>query len=296
MKLAILGPEERPYGDLRILKEAKKVFDIVTYFPISKIVVESNEKFEINYRGKSLLDYDAVIPRIPGSYMRFGMLLLEYLKDYTILPIDPKAVFYTHNKFMTLIALSMADVPIPDTYLSLKRSSLEKILDKIKYPAVLKLVYGMKGKGVMFADSKQSALSIADTLESFKVPIFVEEFLKNPGEDIRMFVIGGEVFAAMKRKAQKGERRANVSIGGIGIGYEPEEEEEKIAVRAAKALGMGIAGVDVLKSKNKPYVIEVNVYPGLKGIENATGKNVAKRIVEYVKELAEEVYSNKEKV
>ncbi len=288
MKLAILAPEERAYSDLRLFKEAKKIFDTVTYFPISKIVVESNEKFDITYKGKSILDYDAVLPRIARSYMRFGMIVLDFLKDYTILPIDPKSVFYTHNKFMTLIALSMADIPIPDTYLSLKRTSLEKILDKIKYPAVLKLVYGMQGKGVMFADSKQSAMSIADTLEAFKQPIFVEEFLKNPGEDLRLFVIGDEVFAAMKRKAKKGERRANVSIGGIGENYEPDEEEERIAVKAAKALGMGIAGVDVLKSKNKPYVIEVNVYPGLKGLEAATGKNVAKRMVEYMRDLVEE--------
>lgn len=289
MKLAILGPEERTYSELRLLKEGKRVFERVTYFPLSRILVSMGKEMEITYRGKNLLDYDAVLPRIPGSYMRFGMLVLEMLRGSEVaLPIDPRAVFFAHNKFATLIALSFENVPVPLTYLSLRRSALENLLNEIKYPVVMKVAYGCKGKGVMFADSRESALSVADTLESFRQPIFVEEYVKNPGEDVRAFVIGNDVFAAMKRIAKPGERRANVSIGGRGEAYEIGEEERKIACKAARALGMGIAGVDLLGSGRKTYVIEVNVYPGLKGIEAATGKNVAEGIVKYVKSLCEE--------
>ncbi len=285
--MALLGPEERRYSELRLLKEAKEVFETVTYFPISKLVLEFDEKeVKILYRGKNILEYDALLPRIPKSYMKFGYLLLCFAREQKIpMPISPESVLYTHNKFLTLIALAQANVPIPKTYLSLKRATLEKILENIKYPVVLKLLYGCAGKGVMFADSKESAISIMDMLEAFKQPVFVEEFIKNPGEDIRAFVIGEELVACMKRKAKKGERRANIAAGGIGEKYEAGNEEKDLALRAAKALGMKVAAVDILPGKKK-YVIEVNVYPGLKGIENATGINVARKIVEKVYELA----------
>lgn len=289
MRLALLGPEEKGYSDLRLLKEARQVFDTVSYFPLEKIVIEFNDEFNILYRGKSIMDFDVILPRIPGAYMEIGYTLLKFLKKLGCkLPIEPEALLYTHNKFLTLIMLAKASLPLPDTYLSLKRAPLEMILENVKYPVVLKILHGCQGKGVMFADSKQSAVSIMDTIEAFHQPVFVEEYIKNPGEDIRALVVGNEVIASMKRKAKKGERRANISIGGKGEVYELSEEEKEIALKAAKALGMGIAGVDLLKEKGKkPFVIEVNVYPGFKGLEGATGKNVAKEIINYMKELAE---------
>ena len=288
MKLALLGPEKREYSDLRLLKEAKQVFDNVTYFPLQKIVMEFNEELNIFYRGKNITEYDVILPRIPGNYMEIGYTLLKFLKSAGCkLTISPEAVIYTHNKFLTLIMLAKALVPVPSTYLSLKRSPLEMILEKIKYPVVLKILHGCQGKGVMFADSKQSAVSIMDMLETFRQPVFVEEYVKNPGEDIRALVVGDKVVVSMKRKAKKGERRANIGVGGKGEKYELTEEEKELVMKAAKVLGMGIAGVDMLKEKNKkPLIIEVNVYPGFKGLESATGKNVAKEIINYAYSVA----------
>ncbi|HIQ49861.1 MAG TPA: RimK family alpha-L-glutamate ligase [Nanoarchaeota archaeon] len=290
MKLALLGPEKKDYSDLRLLKEAKQVFDTVTYFPLQKIIIEFNEELNIFYRGKDITEYDVILPRIPSNYMEIGYTVLKFLKSVGCkLTITPESVIYTHNKFLTLIMLAKNFVPVPSTYLSLKRSPLEMILEKIDYPVVLKILYGCQGKGVMFADSKQSAISIMDTLETFKQPVFVEEYIENPGEDIRALVVGDKVVASMKRKAKKGERRANIGVGGVGEKYELTEEEKELAIKAAKVLGMGIAGVDMLKEKNKnPVIIEVNVYPGFKGLENATGKNVAKEIIEYAYSIATE--------
>ncbi len=290
MKLALLGPEKKEYSDLRLLKEAKQVFDSVTYFPLQKILVEFNDGFKIFYRGKDITKYDVILPRIPGSFMEIGYTLLKFLKQEGCkITINPEAVIYTHNKFLTLIMLAKASLPVPDTYLSLKRGPLEMVLEKIKYPVVLKILHGYQGKGVMFADSKQSAVSIMDMLETFEQPVFVEEYIKNPGEDIRALVVGEEVVASMKRKAKKGERRANIGVGGTGEKYEITEEEKELAVKTAKVLGMGIAGVDILKEKNKkPLIIEVNVYPGLKGLEAATGKNVAREMINYAYAIAAE--------
>ncbi len=288
MKLALLGPEKRTYSELRLLKECRQVFDTVSYFPIQKVAVEFNEEQSLLYRGKDILDYDCVLPRIPRSYLNFGLTLLYILKQSGMkMPIAPESVLHTHNKFLTLIVLAKHGIKIPATYLSLKRAPLELVLENIRYPVVLKTVYGCKGKGVMFAESKESAVSIMDMLESFSQPVFVEEYIKNPGEDIRALVVGNRVVASMKRKARSGERRANLGVGGRGEKYEISEEEAGLAVRAAKALQMGIAGVDILSSGKSSYVIEVNVYPGLKGIESATGINVAREIANYMLELCE---------
>jgi len=173
---------------------------------------------------------------------------------------------------------------VPRTYLSLKREVIEKRLEEMKYPIVMKLVYGSRGVGVMFADSKQSAISVIDALQRFKEQIFIEEFVKNPGEDIRVYMVGYDVAASMKRIAKEGERRANIGIGGHGEAYELKPDEERIAISAAKALGMEICGVDIIRGPNGPVVIETNVNAQFKGLESSTKINVARKILEYLKE------------
>ena len=162
------------------------------------------------------------------------------------------------------------------------RSELEKVLDEMKYPLVLKLLYGSMGVGVMFADSKQSAVSIIDALERFKEPIFVEEFVPPGNEDIRAYIVGGKVIASMKRVARVGEHRANIGMGGEGKPYKLTRKEERLAVRAAKAMGMRICGVDIMPGPEGPVVIETNVNAQFKGLEAATGKNVAGEIVKFL--------------
>lgn len=289
MKLAILGPLQRGYNELRIMEEAKKVFDSVSYFPIPQLVICVNgETYDVRYKQKSILDYDAILPRVPRSYKTFGTNILHILKEAgKPLPIEPFSIIASHNKFLTLVYLVRNGIPVPETHLALKRSTLEEVLEEMEYPVVLKLLYGSHGAGVMFADSKPSALSIIDALERFKEPIFVEEYIESKGQDIRAYVVGGKVFASMKRIAREGERRSNIGMGGKGVAYTLSEKEKKLAEKAAKALGMKICGIDIMRSPRGPVVIETNVNAEFKGLEEATGKNVARAIVNYVREIAE---------
>jgi len=290
MKLAILGPLERGYEQIRLLKEAKTAFNTVSYFPIPHVVIEmTGEECSVKYKDKELSDYDCILPRIPRTYRTFGFTILSLLKEKKVFcPIQPMSLFLSHNKFLTLLVLRENDLPIPDTFLALKRNVTEGVLDDIGYPVVLKLLYGSRGRGVMFADSKQSAISFIDTLEIFKEPIFVEEYLPNPGEDIRVYVVGYEVVASMKRRVRKDERRANIGIGGTGIKYKISKEYADISIKAAKALGMEICGIDIIETPKGPFIVETNVSAQFQGLEHTSGVNVARTIIDYMKERASE--------
>ena len=286
MQLAILGPLKRGYEEIRLIKEGSKVFDKVSYFPIPQIIVRiEDENFDLKFKEKSLKEFDCILPRVPRSYRTFGFTLLTLLKEMgKPIPIEPISIFTSHNKFLTLIVLSEHGLPIPKTFLSIKRKITENSLDELDYPVVMKLLYGSLGKGVMFADSKQSALSIMDVLERFKQPIFVEEYIKNPGEDIRVYIVGYKVAASMKRIAKKDERRSNIGIGGRGVKYEVSDEIGKLAIDAAKAMSMEICGVDIVEGPKGPVIIETNVNAQFHGLETTSKKNVARKIVKYMKE------------
>jgi len=285
MKLLILGKINRGYEEIKLIEEGKKIFDSVNYIPTPYIYIETNDNdLLVKYKDKDLSDFDCILPRIPRSYRTFGFTVLSLLKEKSYVPFDPMALFNCHNKFMTLLALNEDLLPIPDTFLTIKRKAAEDILDKIRYPIVMKLLYGSLGKGVMFSDSKHSAVSLMDTLERFKEPIFIEEFIKNKGEDIRAYVIGEEVFASMKRKAKKDEKRANIGIGGEGIKYDIGDKYANLAVRSVIALKMDICGVDLIEGPKGPVVIEANANAQFKELERVTKKNIARKIVEYVKE------------
>ena len=285
MKLLILGRISIGYEEIKLIKEAKKIFDNVVYIPTPYVSIEVEEdQFHVKYKNVDLSNFECVLPRIPRSYRTFGFTILSLLKGKTYMPIEPMALFDCHNKFSTLLKLNEDLIPIPKTFLTIKRKTAEAILDKVDYPIVMKLLYGSLGKGVMFADSKNSAVSFMDTLEMFKEPIFIEEFVKNPGEDIRAYVIGEEVFASMKRKAKKDEMRSNIGVGGTGIKFELPDEYTNLALRSTRALKMEICGIDLIKGPKGPIVIEANVNAQFKELERITKKNVAKRIVEYVKE------------
>lgn len=289
MRLAILGPLKRNYEEIRLIKEGKRVFESVSYFSIPQISIEmSKEGVQLFHKNKNLLDYDVILPRIPRTYRTFGLTILSLLEESgKHLPINPMSVLLSHNKFLTLVCLRENGLPVPQTFLSLKRNIMEEVLEEMEFPVVIKLLYGSRGVGVMFADSKQSAISIIDALERFKEPIFLEEYVENPGEDIRAYVVGYEVVASMKRIAKEGERRANIGIGGVGKPYELQEKERYLAIEAAKALEMGICGVDIIQGPKGPVIIETNVSAQFQGLEKTTKINVARRIVEYLRECAE---------
>lgn len=284
MRLAILGPLKRGYEEIKLIKEGKRVFENVSYFPIPQIVVAlSGDEIDLKFKSRSLKEFDCILPRIPRTYRTFGFTILSLLEELDVpIPINPMSVFTSHNKFLTLLVLNEHGIPVPKTFLSLKRNVTESVLDELKYPIVLKLLYGSLGKGVMFADSKQSALSIMDVLERFNEPIFVEEYVQNPGEDIRVYIVGYEVAGSMKRIAKREEKRSNIGIGGRGEKYEVGDEIAEVAVKSARAMGMEICGIDIIEGSRGPIVIETNVNAQFHGLEKTTGVNIGRRIVEYL--------------
>ena len=280
MKGCIIGPKQRSDCEIWLLEEGKKIFDKFFYAPMPSIVISGDK---ILFKGKNLAELDFVLPRIPRTYMWFGYKILKTLEGRVYMPIEPRSVIVSHNKFLTLLALKEAGLPVPKTYMAASRRTVESLLDEMDYPVVMKLLYGSLGKGVMFAESKQSAASFMDALERFKEPIFLEEYIENPGEDIRVFVLGGGVLGAMKRIAQKDERRTNIGIGGTGKPAKLDINMKDIAIKAANVLGMDITGIDIIKGPRGPVIIEANVNVHFEGLTKTLGMNVAKEIVEFVK-------------
>jgi ribosomal protein S6--L-glutamate ligase len=283
MKCCILGPKNRGKEEIWLLEEAKKVFNKVLYVSIPSARIEIIEKTKVLYKNVDLEDFDCIIPRIPRTYMNYGFVISRLLHDRVYMPNTPESIIITHNKFLTLTALCLNSVPIPKTYLASSSDAVQSLLDETKYPIVIKLLYGSRGKGVMFADSKGSAVSLIDTIESMRHPIFIEEYIGTPGEDIRAVVVGKEVVASMKRIGKKGDRRANIGAGGTAEKINISKELRDLAVKTAEVLGLGIAGVDIIETKTGPKIIEANVNVNFEGITKATGINVAKHMVDFVK-------------
>ena len=286
MKLAVisLGKE----SSQNIGEEAKNYFRDVKMLDLRKVEVHATSKsLNVLYDGEELDHYDSIYIRGSYKYAILQRSITEALHFHTYMPLSPKSFTLGHNKFLTMLHLQEKNVPIPTTYLVETVTGAKKLLEKVNYPIIMKIPSGTQGKGVMFADSIASAKSILDTLEVFKQPYIIQEYVETNATDIRAIVVDSKVVASMRRKALSDELRANIHMGGIGVSCELDEETEEIAIRSAKAIGAEVCAVDILEG-NKPMVIEVNLSPGLDGITKATKKNVAKIIAEYLHKKANE--------
>ncbi len=294
MKLAIVSLGGN--SSIRILKEASKLFRDVTNIHVKKVEIGLKTKsVELNIEGNKVKDYDCVYIRGSHKYSNMQAAIAESFLGKAYLPTMPLSFNLAHDKFLTALYLRRNNIPIPTTYLVESRNMAKKVLENVKYPIVIKIPSGTHGKGVMFADSLESAKSIIDALQVFNQPYIIQEFIEGSDEgisDVRAIVCGDKVIACMKRKASKGELRSNIHMGGIGEAYELNSDQEQIAVRAARCVGSEICGVDMLLGR-EAYVLEVNLSPGLEGISNATKKNVAKLIAEYLYKRTKE-YREKE--
>lgn len=271
-----------------ILKEAKKYFKDTIHLDIRQTEVHAGSKGEgVLYEGKPIDKYDAIYIRGSYKYEFLQRALTTALFYDTYMPIPPRTFTLAHNKFLTLLELQKNKLDIPTTYIAATTESAKKLLEKVNYPIIMKLPSGTQGKGVMFADSISSAKSVLDTLEVFKQPYLIQEYIDTSGTDIRAIVVGDKVIASMRRKAVPDELRANIHMGGKGICCELDYDTEKLAVKSAKAIGADICAVDILEGA-KPVVIEINLSPGLQGITEATKKNVAGEIAEYLAAKAKE--------
>lgn len=279
-----------------IVEALKKHFDQVDHLDLRELEVPLGEKnSNVYYKGQPLEKYDCIYAR--GSY-RYASLLgaaCTILREYTYLPHTASSFTTAHNKVLTHLKLQAHNVPQPTTYLAATSEAGKKICKNIHFPIVLKLPAGTHGRGVMFADSANSAGSMIDVLALLNQPFIMQEFIETNGSDFRLIVVGDKVVAGMKRTAKRGESRANIHAGGSGEKILADERSKKAAVAAAKACGMEICAVDILPSAKGPLVLEINASPGLQGITNVTKINIADKIAEYLAKKAKESRSKDEK-
>jgi ribosomal protein S6--L-glutamate ligase len=296
MKACVIGSKKHSPSTMRIFEAMKDSgrFSSVLFVPTEgiRIGVKKN-KFPIFYREIDLAGFDTVVPRIGASKTMFGYLITKYLVEAGVyVPMKPESIFIAHDKYLTLEILNRAKVPVPETYLTMSPPTAKRIVSELKPPIVMKLLGGSGGKGVMFTDDEENASSLIDTLNVLRQPLFIEKYIQNPGEDIRIIIVGSNAVTSMKRIAKKGGKRSNLASGGKGIPYKIDNTLERIAIRSAKAIGAEICGVDVIEGREGPLVIEMNISPGMK-IADITNKNVPRMIADYVADRTE-AYKPKE--
>ena len=287
MKIAILATNPGLYSHKRLQAEGTAAgHEMVVINPLHcymNVVVSSPT---IRYRGGSLLPYfDAVIPRIGVSTTFYGTAVLRQLETMGIYTLNSSiAIARSRDKFRALQLLACKGVPMPLTGFAQSPDDSEDLIKMIGgSPVVIKLLEGTQGRGVMLAESNESAVSIVNAFKEMSANILVQEFIEEAGgADIRCFVIGDKVVAAIKRQAKVGEFRANVHQGGKASPVKLTTAEKDIAVAAAKTMGLRVAGVDLIRSKRGALVLEINSSPGLEGVETATNINIAKKIIEYM--------------
>ena len=277
-----------------ILDKAEKYFDEVEDINLKQISINmTSQGKRVFYKNKPLQHYHCIYQRGSFRYelLRKAIADIVYKDCYT--PLNPDSYSNCHNKFLTALALKNENVPVPETHFAATSDIAREILIDIKYPIILKVPKGTQGKGVLFADSYSSAKTLLDALDAFNQKYLIQEFIDSEGTDIRAIVVGDKVVASMRRIAKKGEMRANIHQGGHGEPVILDERTKQTAIKAAKAVGAEICGVDILEG-TRNVVLEVNSSPGIKGITEATGIDVADKIAKYLYERTVEFTKEKE--
>jgi ribosomal protein S6--L-glutamate ligase len=279
-------------------KAMEKYFDEVDHLDIKNIEINITSKPQILYNGNPIKDYDCIYAK--GSY-KFAMTLraitdiLRFNKKDVYLPFEPDSYTNGHDKILSHLKMIHHQIPMPKTYIASTPEAGKKILEKMDYPIIMKIPSGTQGKGVMFADSYESASSMLDTLTTLRQPFLIQEYIETDSTDLRVFVIGDKVVATMKRVGKKNDKRANIHAGGIGEIIKPNENIKKIAIKATQAINAEICAVDILDSEIKgPLVIELNLSPGLQGITKTTNIDISDKLAKYLFEKTKEMLKNVE--
>ncbi len=267
----------------------KKYFEHVDMLDLTKIEVRLGKENGIFHEGKPLDNYDCVY--VKGSFRYANLLcsIASMLEGKVVyMPLPANAFTTVHNKLLTHLLLQQHNIPMPRTYLSPTIEAAKELLNRVNYPIVMKFPEGTQGKGVMFADSFSSASSLLDALGVLKQPFIIQEYIDTGGTDIRALVVGDKVIAAMRRKAQTEEKRANIHAGGKGEPVQLTREMINAALAAAKVLKADICGVDILEGPTGPLVIEANISPGLQGLSEVTTLNLPDQIARFLCRKTEE--------
>lgn len=291
MKIAILSRNTNLYSTQRLISAAQqRGHDVRVVDPLRCYMNISPQRPKIYYDGEELVNYDAVIPRIGASITFYGAAVVRQFEMMGVFPLNESvAITRARDKLRSLQLLSRRGLGMPVTGVAHSPDDADALLKMVGgAPVVIKLVEGTQGIGVVLAETDNAAQSLIETFWNFRANILVQEFIKEAGgADLRCFVIGRKVVAAMKRQAKEGEFRSNLHRGGSATLVKLTPEERAIAVRAARVLGLNVAGVDILRSDRGPLVLEVNSSPGLEGIEVASGKDIARMIIHFVEEHAQ---------
>ncbi len=287
MNIALLSVSMNVYSTKRIAEEAQKLGHYIEQVDHTKCSVKLGAGKPRIYVGEDDItnEFDAIIPRIGAKVSRHGAAIVKQFEMNGVFSTARSlSILRARNKVRTLQIMARKGIPIPETLFSINPDNINEQIEIIGgTPVIIKLQEGTQGLGVILAETKKSAKSIIDTLYKMNTSILMQKFIEESnGEDIRIFVVGNKIVASMKRKSEAGEFRSNVHRGGSTELVNLSSKEKHIALNATKHIGLGVAGVDIIRSKKGPLLIEVNASPGLQGIEGATGVNIAKEIVLYV--------------
>lgn len=292
MKIAILSRNPKLYSTSRLVEAAKqrghevRVLDhLHCYMNITSM------KPTVSYKGEKLDGYDAVIPRIGASVTFYGTAVLRQFEMMGVYPLNESvAITRSRDKLRSLQLLARKGIGLPVTGFAHNPDDVADLLASVGgAPVVIKLLEGTQGIGVVLAETQKAAESVIEAFMGLNANILVQEYIQEAGgADIRCFVVDGKVVAAMRRQAKAGEFRSNLHRGGTATVIRITPEERSTAVRAAKILGLNVAGVDILRSNHGPVVMEVNSSPGLQGIEQSTGKDIAGMIIHCIEKHAKQ--------
>ena len=289
MKIALLSRNRKLYSSRRIIEAAEnRGHEVVVIDVLRAYMNVVSHKPSIHYKGKVLEGFDAVIPRIGASVTNYGAAVLRQFEMMGVVSLNESvAITRSRDKLRSLQLLSRKGIGMPLTGYANKPDNIKDVIKMVGgAPCVIKLLQGTQGIGVVLAETQKAAESVIEGFMGVKADILVQEFIKEAGgSDIRCFVVGDKVVAAMKRQGAEGEFRSNLHRGGSSSLIKITPEERSTAVRAASIMGLNVSGVDLLRSNHGPVVMEVNSSPGLEGIEGATGKDVAGMIIENLEKL-----------
>jgi ribosomal protein S6--L-glutamate ligase len=301
MNIAILSRDPKLYSTKRLKEAGEKRghrVEIIDHMKCVLLIEKKNPM--VWYNGRKLDYFDAIIPRIGASVTFYGAAVVrqfEMMKVFTA--IESQALIRSRDKLRCLQILSRAGLGLPKTIFMDYSRDTEGVIEAVGgAPVVIKLLEGTQGLGVVLAENKKAAQSVIEAFHGVKTRIIVQEFIKEAkGADIRAFVVNGEVVGSMRRQATKeGEFRSNLHRGGVATVVKLDRHEKHAAIEAAKKMGLGVAGVDMLASKRGPLIIEVNSSPGLEGIEGATKVDIAGKIYQYIEKNAGKKKIQKDKI
>jgi ribosomal protein S6--L-glutamate ligase len=291
MKIAILSRNKDLYSTQRLFEAAQRRGHEVMVVDFLRCYMNiAPDRPTIHFYGKELNDVDVVIPRIGASVSFYGTAVVRQFEMMGIFSLNKSVgITRSRDKLHSLQLLSCKGIGLPITGFADRPDEIEDLIRIVGgAPLVIKLLSGTQGIGVVLAETKQAASSVIEAFMGLKANILVQEYVEEAkGTDIRCFVVGGKVVAAMERKAKAGEFRSNLHRGGSSKLIEITPEERLTAVRSAEILGLNVAGVDILRANRGPVVMEVNSSPGLEGIEKATGKDIAGMIIDFLEETVQ---------